>query len=257
MLVLRSLVFNALFYAVLIGLMIIGLPTIFMGRHAVFALARTWARASLWLLKVICGLDAEFRGLERIPGGGYIIAPKHQSIWETFALTLHAKDFSFILKRELTYIPFFGWYLKAAEQIAINRSSGRAALSEATSRAREVLKQGRQIFIFPEGTRRPAGAPPVYKYGVAAIYTDTGVPCLPVALNSGLFWARRSFVRRPGKIVVEYLEPIQPGLRRDAFLKELQDRMETATNRLIAEAVGSDPRLEEVVARARQVVEAT
>jgi 1-acyl-sn-glycerol-3-phosphate acyltransferase len=257
MLVLRSLVFNALFYVVLIGLMIVGLPALLFGRHAVFGVARAWARSSLWLLKVICGLDTEFRGMERLPEGGYILAPKHQSIWETFALTLHAKDFSYILKRELTLIPVFGWYLKAAEQIAINRSSGRAALTEATSRAREVLGQGRQIFIFPEGTRRPAGAPPLYKFGVAAIYADTCVPCVPVALNSGLFWARRSFVRRPGKIVVEYLEPIPPGLGRDAFLSLLQERMESATNRLIAEAVRADPSLAEVVARAQRVAPAT
>ena len=251
MLFLRSLLFNTLFYVLLIGLMVFGLPVLLFGRHGVFALARAWAYGTFWLARVICGLDVEFRGIERIPTGGYILAPKHQSIWETFALTVYARDFSYIVKRELTWLPLFGWYLKAAEQIAINRSSGRAALNEVTSRARELLAAGRQLFIFPEGTRRPAGAPPVYKFGVAAIYAESNAPCVPVALNSGLFWPRRSFMRRPGKIVVEYLEPIAPGLSKDVFLALLQERMETATNRLIAEAVQADPSLQDVLARAQ------
>jgi 1-acyl-sn-glycerol-3-phosphate acyltransferase len=247
MLVLRSLLFNALFYVWLIGLMLVGIPSLFFGREGTFYFARLWAKGTLWLLRVICGLDVEFRGVGKIPAGGYILAPKHQSIWETFALTLHASDFTYIVKRELTWIPLFGWYLKAGEQIAINRSTGRAALSEAVRRTRKVLAAGRQVFIFPEGTRRPAGAPPVYKFGVAAIYNDSGAPCVPVALNSGLFWARRSFLRRPGTVVVEYLDPIQPGLDKQAFLATLQDRLETASNRLIDEAVARDPSLAAIV----------
>jgi 1-acyl-sn-glycerol-3-phosphate acyltransferase len=247
MLLIRSALFNVLFYVNMIVLMIIGLPTIFMGRHAVLFLARTWARSSIWLLKVICGTQAEFRGIENIPTGGYIIAPKHQSIWETFALCLYFPDFSFILKRELTWIPVFGWYLKAAEQIAINRSSGSSALSEAVERSRAILSQGRQIFIFPEGTRRPVGAPPLYKFGVAHIYAQTNVACVPVALNAGLFWPRRSFVRRPGTIIVEFLEPIPAGLDRSKFFSELQNRLESATNKLINESLQKNPELKQYV----------
>lgn len=247
MLILRSAIFNALFYGNMIILMIVGLPTIVMGRRAIFALARTWARSSLWLLEVVCGTRAEFRGLENIPSGGFIIAPKHQSIWETFALCLFFPDFSFILKRELTWLPIFGWYLKGAEQIAINRATGGSALNEASQRAQEILSQGRQVFIFPEGTRRPVGAPAQYKFGVAIIYARTNASCLPIALNSGLFWPRRSFLRRPGTIVVEFLEPIPPGLERSEFFETLQERMETATERLIAESLERDPKLATLV----------
>jgi 1-acyl-sn-glycerol-3-phosphate acyltransferase len=157
MLVLRSLIFNIVYYANLISLMILGLPTILFGRHAVFALARLWAASSLWLLKTICGLRLEFRGLENIPQGGYIIAAKHQSVLETFSLVLRAPDFAYVLKQELIYVPFFGWYLLGAEQIAIDRSAGRNALSVVSARAGKVLKAGRQVFIFPKGRAgRPA-----------------------------------------------------------------------------------------------------
>jgi 1-acyl-sn-glycerol-3-phosphate acyltransferase len=243
MIVLRSLIFNIVYYANLIILMILGLPTILVGRHAVFALARLWAASSLWLLETICGLRLEFRGLENIPQGGYIIAAKHQSVLETFSLVLHAPDFAYVLKQELIYVPFFGWYLLGAEQIAIDRSAGRNALSVVSARAGKVLKSGRQVFIFPEGTRRPPGAPPNYKYGVAKLYEDTQSPCLPVALNTGLFWGRRGFLRRPGVAVIEYLPVIAPGLGKDAFLPTLQSTIEMECERLYDEALAKDPSL--------------
>jgi 1-acyl-sn-glycerol-3-phosphate acyltransferase len=223
--------------------MLIGLPVLLASRHGTLALARLWARSSIWLLDKICHVRVEFRGLENIPKGAYIIAAKHQSVWETFALTLHAPDFSFVLKRELTWIPFFGWYLYRGEQIAIDRASGRAALNQVVRRARKTFAEGRQLFIFPEGTRRPVGAPPEYKFGVSFLYSETNVPCLPVALNSGLFWPRRTFVRRPGKIVVRYLPPIAPGLPRPEFLARLQSDIETASNALLTEALAADPGL--------------
>jgi 1-acyl-sn-glycerol-3-phosphate acyltransferase len=243
MLTLRSLLFNVLFYVNLVVLMILGLPTILFGRHAIFALARVWSVSSLWLLKRICGLTVEFRGLENVPRGGYIIASKHQSMLETFSLLLHAPDFAYVLKRELTYIPFFGWYLIGAQQIAIDRAAGRSALSVLSERAGAVLKSGRQIFIFPEGTRRIPGAPPQYKFGVAKLYADTGAPCLPVAVNTGLFWGRRGFSRRPGVAVIEYLPAIAPGLQMDSFMATLETRVETACARLNAEAAAKDPEL--------------
>lgn len=243
MLYLRSMLFNVLFYAVLICLLVFGLPILAMNRFAVFWLARLWGRASIFLLDKICGTKVEFRGLENIPQGAYIIAPKHQSIWETFALLLHAPDFSYVLKRELTWLPLFGQYLWRAEQIAIDRSKGKSSLNQVVARSKELLANNRQLFIFPEGTRRPVGAPPAYKFGVAQVYTECKAPCLPVALNSGLFWPRRSFLRRPGTIVVEYLEPIQPGLDRQTFINVLQDRIETRTNALVDDAVARDPSL--------------
>src|SRR4051812_12421519 len=172
MLVLRSLVFNIVFYIVLGGLVTLGLPALLIDRFAVFRLARLWSRASFWLLRVICGTRVEFRGLEHIPKGACIVAPKHQSILDVFAFFQFFPDFNFILKKELTRIPLFGWYLKGAELTAIDRTQGASALNQAKARARESLAQGRQLILYPEGTRRPPGAPPSYKFGVAHIYAD-------------------------------------------------------------------------------------
>jgi 1-acyl-sn-glycerol-3-phosphate acyltransferase len=241
MIVVRSALFNVLFYLNLILLMLVSLPTLLLGRRAALSVAQAWGRSSLWLLRVVCGIKAEFRGLENIPKGACLIAPKHQSIWETFALTLCFDDFSFIVKRELTWIPLFGWYLLRGEQIAVDRASAGMALRQLAAKANVLFAEGRQLFIFPEGTRRPPSAPPDYKSGVAYIYEKTCAPCLPVALNAGLFWPRRRFLRFPGTIVVEFLPVIAPGMPRDAFLKELEARIESATNRLIAEATDQKP----------------
>jgi 1-acyl-sn-glycerol-3-phosphate acyltransferase len=223
--------------------MILGLPTVLMGRRAVFFMGRLWGACSLRLLKHICRLTVEFRGLQNIPLGGYIIASKHQSFLETFSLIQHAPDFAYVLKRELMYIPIFGWYLWGAEQIAIDRARGRSALAALSDRATKVLRSGRQIFIFPEGTRRPPAALPQYKQGVAHLYADSGAPCLPVALNTGLYWGRRGFARRPGVAVIEYLPPIPIGLDRETFLATLQERIEIACDRLNAEALAKDSSL--------------
>jgi len=245
---LRSLAFNIAFYVNIIVLMIVGLPLVVFGRRGVFFMARLWSGSSLWLLDKLCGLKVEFRGIENVPQGGYILAAKHQSFLESFALLGHARDFAIIYKRQLAWIPLFGLYLVGARQIAIDRSRGHAALSQIVARARDVLGAGRQIMIYPEGTRRPPGAPPRYKYGVAAIYAGNNAPCVPVALNTGLYWGRRNSTRRPGAAVIEYLPPIPPGLGRDAFARRLQATIETACGRLNAEALAADPRLAPILA---------
>ena len=243
MLVLRSALFNVLFYLNLVVQMIVGLPTILFGHRAILRLATIWARSSLWLLRVICGTRVEFRGLDRVTPGSLIVAAKHQSFLDVIALLTIFAQSTFVLKRQLTRIPLFGLYLSCSGQIAIDRARGRSALAQAGRGAAEALAEGRQFLIFPEGTRRPPGAEPQYKYGVAVIYDETRVPCLPVALNSGLFWPRRSFLRRPGTVVVELLEPIGPGLDKAAFLSLLRDRIETASDRLLDEATRRDPQL--------------
>jgi 1-acyl-sn-glycerol-3-phosphate acyltransferase len=248
MIVVRSIIFNLLFYLALVVLMIVGLPMMLGGRRGVFALASAWRVVSIWLLRTICGLKVEYRGVDNIPAGGILIAAKHQSFLETFALLKYAPDFAIILKRQLTYIPFFGLYLIVSKQIAIDRTRGRQALQRIAAAAKPVLAAGRQIFIYPEGTRRPPGAAPKYKQGVAALYTETGAPCVPVAVNTGLYWRRRGFVRRPGVAVIEYLPPIEPGLTREAFLALVQERIETACARLNQEAVARDPSLEALIA---------
>jgi 1-acyl-sn-glycerol-3-phosphate acyltransferase len=248
MVAVRSVAFNLLFYITLVVLMIVGLPMILAGRRGIFALASVWRAVSVWLLDHICGLKVEYRGIENIPQGGVLIAAKHQSFLETFALLKYAPDFAIILKRQLTYIPLFGLYLIISKQISIDRARGRQALRQIAAAVKPVLAAGRQIFIYPEGTRRPPGAPPRYRQGVAAIYAETGASCLPVALNTGLFWRRRGFMRRPGVAVIEYLPPIAPGFDRDEFAAHLQDAIETACARLNAEAAARDPSLAGVIA---------
>ena len=252
---LRSLAFNIAFYVNIIVLMIVGLPLVVFGRRGVFFMARLWSGSSLWLLDKLCGLKVEFRGIENVPQGGYILAAKHQSFLESFALLGHARDFAIIYKRQLAWIPLFGLYLVGARQIAIDRSRGHAALSQIVARARDVLGAGRQIMIYPEGTRRPPGAPPRYKFGVAAIYAGNSAPCVPVALNTGLYWGRRNSTRRPGVAVIEYLPPIPPGLDRDAFAGRLESTIEEASARLNAEAVAADPRLAPVLAAGKATVD--
>jgi len=232
--ILRSALFNVLFYLNLLVHFIVAIPTLVMPRIAIVKVAKLWGRTNIWLLRV-CGIKVEYRGLEKIPRGALLVASKHQSLWETFALLWLFSDPAFILKRELQWVPFFGWYAMKAGMIPVDRGRRGQALADMTERARIELARARQIVIFPEGTRRAPGAEPNYKFGIVHLYAETGIPCLPIALNSGLFWPRRSFQRFPGTIVAEILDPIAPGLSKDEFAARLQHDIETATARLIAE----------------------
>lgn len=233
----RSLVFNLLFYANLTGHMIVALPTLALPYPFLRTFIRSYAVSSLWLLRVVCGTKVEWRGSEKIPKGACIVACKHQSLWETFSLYALLDDPIYVLKRELMWMPLFGWYMRKAGLIPIDRSAGMAALARMTARAQQVLAgpYPRQLVIFPEGTRRPPGAEPSYKPGIIHLYNRIGLPCVPLALNSGLFWPRRSLRRLPGTIVAEVLDPIPPGLDKDAFFAQLQNAIETASTRLLEE----------------------
>jgi 1-acyl-sn-glycerol-3-phosphate acyltransferase len=254
---LRSLLFYLFgFTSVTIFASVIILLIPFTGASARYKIGVAWCRMIQRALSVLCGIDSQMKGLENIPqdpNKPLIVLGKHQSAWETFALIMLFDDFCYILKRELTFIPLFGWYLWKSDQIAINRSTGSSALAQAEEKARKIFAEGRQLFIFPEGTRRPAGAPPKYKFGVAHLYDACHVPCLPIVLNSGLFWARRSLIKRPGTIVVEVLPPIAPGIEKQEFFALLQNRMESASENLIAEAVARDPSLIPIIERNRQL----
>jgi 1-acyl-sn-glycerol-3-phosphate acyltransferase len=230
----RSVVFNVLFYGNLIVHMIVALPTLALPYPILRSFIRSYAKTSLWLLRAVCGTKVEWRGLEKIPHGACILASKHQSVWETFAFFAVLPDPTYILKRELMWIPFYGWYARKARLIGVNRSAGLAALTRMTAQAQIELARERQLVIFPEGTRQAPGATPSYKPGVVHLYGKAGVPCVPMALNSGLFWPRRSLRRFPGTIVVQALDPIAPGLDRKTFLDRLENEVESATARLVA-----------------------
>jgi 1-acyl-sn-glycerol-3-phosphate acyltransferase len=231
---LRSLVFNILFYAAFVFWALVALPAFLMPRAAVLRVASWWAVTTRFLMRAICNIKVEFRGVEKIPKGPLIVASKHQSLWETISLLGFFEAPFFVVKHQLNFIPLFGLYLIKTGMVAINRSEGRRALLSVMRRAAEEVKHGRQFVIFPEGTRTAPGAPPQYKGGVGMIYSECGVPCLPVALNSGLFWPRRTFMRYPGTLVLEFLDPIPPGLKRDEFLARVESTIEDATNRIVA-----------------------
>jgi len=240
--VLRSIVFNVLFYLVLLAYFVVAMPTLLLPRWGILRLARHWAHTNLWLLRVVCRIDVDWRGIEKIPRGAVLVAAKHQSAWETFALLTVLAEPTFILKRELLWIPFYGWFAQHAGMIPVERGGGKPALVAMTARAREALLEGRQIVVFPEGTRRPPGAEPKYKFGIAHLYAEGVAPCVPIALNSGLFWPRRQFLRYPGTIAVEVLDPIAPGLPMEEFFQRLQQDIEAATTRLMAQASASPAR---------------
>jgi len=232
----RSLLFNVLFYVTTTLFVVLGSPLLFGPRRWAMAALAIHGRFELWLLKLIVGTTFEVRGREKLPKGACLVASKHQSAWETFALIPLFRDPALLMKRELFWIPFHGWFSHKFEMIPVDRDKGPAALRRMLREAKSRIADGREIIIFPEGTRRAPGAPPDYKTGVILLYAALGVACVPVALNSGVFWPRRSLTRRPGTIVVEFLDPIPPGLPRDEFLARLTTAIETASNRLLAEA---------------------
>jgi 1-acyl-sn-glycerol-3-phosphate acyltransferase len=238
MIVLRSLLFNLVYYTNIILWMICALPSLLLPRIVLLRIVRAWARVNFFLMRTLAGITCEIRGRENVPPGGVLVASKHQSVWDTFAMFLVFDDPSYVLKRELMWLPLFGWLASKAEMIAVDRGARSKAMKQMHADGAAQLARGRQIIIFPEGTRRAPGAEPAYKYGVVYLYNEFGVPCVPIALNSGYFWPRRQFIRRPGKLVMEILPPIPPGGDKAAFFEELQAGIETASDRLLAEARG-------------------
>ena len=203
-------------------------------------------------MRVFAGIKVEVRGRENLPDGGFIAAMKHQSAWETVALIPLFRSPTFILKRELRWIPIFGWYTAKFKQIPINRGKRSEALAAMMLAAKEAIAEKRQILIFPEGTRRPAGAEPKYKFGIAHLYRDLKCPVVPIAHNAGLYWPRASWKVYPGTVIVEILPPIEPGLAPNAFYERMVTDIETASDRLIEEARTArkpSPVLEEVDTR--------
>lgn len=233
----RSLAFNLAFIAVTIVLGVCGLPVLLLPRRSVMRFGRFWARCVLGLLGRIVGLDGEIRGAEHLPDGACIIAMKHQSAWDTLILPPLLGDPAVVLKRELLWVPFYGWYAARAGSIAVDRKGGANALRGMMAAARQAAEDGRKIVIFPEGTRTAPGHRLVYQPGVAALYQALALPVVPAAVNSGLFWGRRAFIKRPGRITLAFLAPIAPGLPRREFMAELESRIEAATRDLESEAV--------------------
>ena len=236
--VVRSLLFTVWLYGLIAVVGIGGLPLLLGPQRWVFAMTRLWARLVVWGLEVIAGVRMEVRGLEHRPTGPCLIGAKHQGMFDTIAPLLFLENPCFVLKQELMRIPVYGWFAAKAGHIAIDRAAHAKALRGLVHAARDRLGEGRPIIIYPEGTRRAPDDPPAYKPGVAALYRDLDVGCTPMATNSGVCWPAHGFLRRPGVIVFEFLPPIPPGLKRATFMAMLEDAVEDASTRLVAEARG-------------------
>ncbi|CTQ57069.1 1-acyl-sn-glycerol-3-phosphate acyltransferase [Roseibium album] len=236
MLLLRSTLFQVLFYSVTFVLMVLFAPVMLLPRKWGWWIVPTWSKVLQLLMRLTVGLKVEVRGRENLPEGGCIAAMKHQSAWETVSLIPLFSSPTFILKRELRWIPIFGWYTAKFKQIPINRGKRTLALAAMMEAAKEAIAERRQILIFPEGTRRPAGVEPKYKYGIAHLYKDLQCPVVPIAHNAGVYWPRASWKVYPGTVIVEILPPIEAGLPADQFHQKMVEVIETASDRLIEEA---------------------
>jgi len=242
MLYIRSLAFNFAFYLGLILQMLFWSPFYFLApRHLAWFVPKSWSRTSLWLYDKIANTKSRIEGVENLPEGSFILAPKHQSFWDTIAFFPYLADPLYILKRELTWIPFFGWYILKMRMIPVDRGSRAKALKAVMAATKKELAQNpRQLIIYPEGTRRAPGDEPAYKYGIVELYSQLGVPVVPVAHVAGLYWPRRKFLRYPGTIHARFLPPIPPGLGREEFMQRLISATETACDELLVEAARTD-----------------
>src|ERR1700720_2657290 len=232
MLVLRSLIFSILFYGFFALSAVAAAGISLISPKSLWPFTKFWSRTWLAMYRSICGVSYEVRGMENVPQGGCLLAVKHQSVWDTCALFAIFDRPVYVLKSELMFIPFFGWALARLGCIPVKRGTGKRALDKMVRGTRAALTQNKQVVIFPEGTRTMIGQAANYKTGISHLYTALEVACVPVALNSGALWPRRTFLRPPGTIVVEVLSPIPPGLGRKEMFDLLVGKIEAASERL-------------------------
>lgn len=235
LIVVRSALFLAWFAIISVVMNLLALPVLLLPADVTMAAAAVWARAVLFGLRHITGTGLEVRG--RLEQQRVLIASKHFTMWETIAYLALFPRPAIVMKQSLLRIPLYGWYCRKMGMIAIDRSAGAGAIRSMAARGKRALAANRPIVIFPEGTRKQIGAAPDYKPGVAALYAQLHVPCVPVAHNSGLFWT--GFLKHPGTIIVQLLEPIPPGLPRAQFMATLEKRIEEGTRRLLEEATAT------------------
>ncbi|MFN3583306.1 lysophospholipid acyltransferase family protein [Phenylobacterium sp.] len=233
MTVVRSLAYVLLFY-LWTALVAVACTPILLGPDRwTLSMFHFWGRGVVGLLR-ICGIKVEVRGREFIPTGAALVAPKHQCMLDVFAQFTWLPGTAFVMKKELAWIPWFGWYAAKAGAIVIDREGQSRTMRQVIREGTERFKKGRQVVIFPEGTRKAPGDPPDYKPGIAALYRELNVPVYPVATNAGVHWPAHGFMRHPGTIVFEYLEPIPPGLKRAEFMRILEERIETKSRELMS-----------------------
>lgn len=254
MLIIRSLLFNIFFILISIIEMLFFAPIyFFLPNKYVWLIPKFWAHTVIFLLRYIASIKIEVQGIDNIKNiKNYIIAPKHQSALETFVLLAYLDNPSYVLKKELSFIPLFGWYMAKTGIIAINRGSPLQALKQLIAEAKKHNARGRQILIFPEGTRRKPGDKPAYKAGVATLYKELKVPVVPIAHNAGLYWPKNSFYRYKGTLTIKILPPIDISLDKKQFLAKLINDIEQNCNELLMALTNEKkppPLLEQAVKR--------
>ncbi len=211
-------------------------PALF-SRRASQILSQQWAQAALYLLRKTSGIQSHIRGYQHISKTPVIYAVKHQSAWDTFMLRAMFGDATFVLKRQLYFIPVFGWFLWRTGNIGIDRKDGKNAMNEIITQSQKYVAEGRSIIIFPEGTRTQVGADTRYKMGITRLSEALQIPVVPVALNSGKYWPKSLLKKRSGNAVIEFLPAMPPaGSAKDAWLDDLKQRIETATVKLLEQA---------------------
>ena len=229
----RSIIFYLLLFIWTFFLGIFSLPYLLLPSSYLRNLANLWISGILQLLRLTCNITYEIKGKENIPNNAVIVASKHQSAFETFLLFKLIKNSIFIHKRELFFIPIFGLYLKKSNMISINRSEGINAMRKMLNEVKQRISNGYSIIIFPEGTRKKIDEPPDYKTGIAGIYKESKAEVLPVAVNSGLYWPKHTFIKKPGKIIIKFLKLIPSQLEKSEFLKKIESVIEEETNKII------------------------
>lgn len=242
MLWLRSLFFNILCYSTLaLGCVAASIIGVFSRKTTV----KMWSNIVLpiifFWLKYVAGITFEVRGRQYIQKGPALYASKHESALETYTLSVVVKDLAYVLKKELTYIPVFGWAQYFYGMIAVDRSAGGAAMKGMLREAKKRIAENRSVIIFPEGTRVKPGTCGSYKSGLLFLAQNLNVPVVPVALNTGLFWGKNSFLRYSGKVIVEFMEPMPDNLPKKEFLELLQQRIEDKCKELNEETVKNYP----------------
>ncbi len=232
MILLRSIIFVIWFYGTMAFWGLIYMPAVLMGHEKyIWHSMRGWGKATVWGLRWIVGAKVVFEGLENVPKGPALIASKHQATLDTVLPVLHVSEPVFVVKKELEKMPVFGFYMK--RMIPVDRDAGAKALKDMLRAARNAIAKGRQIVIYPEGTRQELDAPPDYKPGIVAMYRDLNLPVTPMALSTGLVWKPSGIIRRPGTVTIKYLPPIPPGLSREEFMRELENTIETESQALL------------------------
>lgn len=223
---LRSIGFSIAFYGWSLVILTLSLPFLIISRTITFECGRLWVRVTCWLLREICHIRYQLVNRHYIPNRPVIFASKHQSAWETLTFLLVSAQPAFVLKRELLWVPLFGWFMWGLRMIAINRKAKRRSMQQLLEQAEKRIRQGRSIVIFPEGTRMPVGQTGTYHNGIGALYQHLNVPVVPVALNSGRHWPKKGVFKYPGLITMEFLPPIQPGLDKESLITTLRQQIE-------------------------------